>query len=204
LVAAAGPGTDKSIPPSSKEEGGGGSSSSGSGSSSAATFRKERGRDTDTDGKKDREERVIIVDLNETGDGVVSASSLSAGWQILSASLSSAPTFDTPSSADAEHEDDSGERGLMLRIEGTGISVGGGDEDLGREGLGIREKGTKGGGSTVLGEEELQGLLEGFDRKMGVLRKIVGEGWGGLGGDVGMGMGIGEEKGDEGLKGREV
>lgn len=63
----------------------------------------------------------------------------------------------------------------MLRIEGVGIEI---SEE---EGLGI---GDKKGGSGVLGEEEMQSLFEGFDRKMGVLRKIVGEGWGGITADT--------------------
>lgn len=124
---------------------------------------------------------MLIVDVNEAGDGVVSASSLSANWQVLSASLSNAPTWDgaDPSSGDVD-EDGNTDRGLMLRIEGVGIEAG---EE---EGLGLGEG---------MGEEEMQRLLEGFDRKMGVLRKIVAAGEGMVGGIL-------REKGKE--RGQEV
>src|SRR4051812_7798248 len=120
---------------------------------------------------------MIIIDINNSGDGIISASSLSPHWQILSTTLSSAPTFSEQNEQAGDEE--GGERGLMLRIEGLGIDTG---EE---EGLGIVDKK---GGSAVLGEEEIQSLLEGFDRKMGVLRKIVGEGWGGITTDVDTGI----------------
>jgi hypothetical protein len=140
----------------------------GTSSSSSATFKKGDGR-----GKRKapvkREERVIVVDVNETGDGIISTSSLSSSWQVINAEIANAPTFNSENAGDTEGED--GERGLMLRIEGVGI--GGEGEEMGDSGKG------KGVSESVMGEEEMQTLLEGFDRKMGVLRKIVaaGEGW---------------------------
>jgi hypothetical protein len=142
-----------------------------SSSSSSATFRnplkgKDKKEKTKTE-RKEREERVIIVDINETGDGVKSVSSLSKDWQVLSASISSAPTFDfspPPSSQDQDPQNQNvQERGLMLRIEGVGVSAL--STDLPQE----EEKRD----SAVLGEEEMSLLLEGFDRKMGVLRRII-------------------------------
>ena len=104
----------------------------------------------------------MIVDINEDGTGVKSVSSLSSTWQVLNASISSAPTFDStadPSSQPSENQ----ERGLMLRIEGVGVQcLASGDA--------VEEKREAG---EVLGEEEMSVLLEGFDRKMGVLRKII-------------------------------
>lgn len=111
--------------------------------------------------RKEREERLIIVDINETGDGVKSVSSLSKDWQVLSASVSSAPTFDSsPQDQDPQNQNVQG-RGLMLRIEGVGVSA-----------LATEPEEEK-RDSAVLGEEEMSQLLEGFDRKMGVLRRII-------------------------------
>jgi hypothetical protein len=123
-------------------------------------------------GHRSREERVIIVDISENGHSVVSACSLSSSWQVVSASLENAPTFE-----DGVVEDGEG-RGLMLRIEGVGLSdledekerkLGGGD---GHNGGDVGESG-------IIGEEEMHELLGGFDAKMGLLRKIVaaGESW---------------------------
>jgi hypothetical protein len=141
------------------------SSQKESSSSSSATFRnplkgKEKKEKAKIE-KKEREERVIIVDINETGDGVKSASSLSKDWQVLSASVSSAPTFDSsPQDQDSQNQNVQ-ERGLMLRIEGVGVSA------LATEAEEEKRD------SVVLGEEEMSQLLEGFDRKMGVLRRII-------------------------------
>jgi hypothetical protein len=104
---------------------------------------------------------VIVVDVNESGDSIVNASSLSSSWQVLNATVSNAPTWDGAEQASEE------ERGLMLRIAGVG-SAGTPDE----VGLGIAGK------SALHGEEEVQALMEGFDRKMAVLRKIVSGGEG--------------------------
>jgi hypothetical protein len=138
-----------------------------SSSSSSATFRnplkgKEKKEKTKTE-RKEREERVIIVDINENGDGVKLVSSLSKDWQVLSASISSAPTFDSSPQDQDPQDQNVQERGLMLRIEGVGVSAL--STDLPRE----EEKRD----SAVLGEEEMSQLLEGFDRKMGVLRRII-------------------------------
>ncbi|RDL31191.1 uncharacterized protein BP5553_09980 [Venustampulla echinocandica] len=114
--------------------------------------------------QKEREERVLIVDINEKGDAITSVNSLCQRWQVLNASIESAPTFDA--------QDDHGgagdtNRGLMLRIEGLGV-----------ESLSYEDEKGKGGGigsGMPLGDEEMRELLEGFDKKMEVLRKLVGE-----------------------------
>lgn len=120
---------------------------------------------------------MLIIDVNESGDAITNAASLSSSWQILNASISNAPTWD---GADPASEDDAErgdrDRGLMLMIEGTGIEKG----DEGKQGLGIVAK--KAETSVLLGDEEVQSLLEGFDRKMGILRKIVAAGEGESGG----------------------
>jgi hypothetical protein len=130
---------------------------------------KEKEKEKEKFGKQDREERVLIIDVNDSGDGITSASSLSSNWQILSASLTSAPTWDgADPSSDNNDQEGNRDRGLMLRVEGVGV-----EKEEETEGLGIAA-----GKSTVLGEEEMQSLLEGFDRKMGVLMKIVAAGTG--------------------------
>ena len=77
----------------------------------------------------------------------------------------------------------------MLRIEGVGLDFGDGgvgtgiasggesagkgkgrESDAGSGGVG-RDSGS--GRESGIGEEEMQALLEGFDRKMGVLRRVV-------------------------------
>lgn len=147
---------------------------SGTSSSSSATFRKggEKGGKGIKGKAPKREERVVIVDINESGDGIVSTSSLSSSWQIINAEIANAPTFNNDS--DGETGAEEGERGLMLKIEGVVVETG---EEMGNSGE--KRKGKGAGESSVMGEEEMQALLEGFDRKMGILRKIVavGESW---------------------------
>lgn len=140
--------------------------SGGGSSSSSATFRKSRKeKERDRKGKgegggeeKSREERVVIIDIDEHGTGVKSVASLSPAWQVLSASISSAPTFEQDLGVE-----EGGERGLMLRIEGVGVKALEFGEEEGGEGI----------GSVAEDETELAGLVEGFERKMGVLRRVL-------------------------------
>jgi hypothetical protein len=181
------------------------SSSKTSSSSSAGIKNRKPAKEKAKAEMKEREERVVIVDIDEDGTGVKSVSSLSSTWQVLSASISNAPTFDSTSSSDDPASQNMQERGLMLRIEGVGVqSLVSGDV--------VEERKE---GSAVLGEEEMSLLLDGFDRKMGVLRKIIesrtsreelvggGDGLeereeiGGTGGDVAEGPGRRESGGSE-------
>lgn len=133
--------------------------------------------------KQRREERVVIVDINDAGTGIERISSLSKEWQVLSADIASAPTWDGARESDSPGGN---ERGLMLRIEGTSVSTlnDTGEKKTGGVGLGIdKGKGREGLKGSVtdsgrlrgsgIGEEEMMALLEGFDRKMGVLRRVV-------------------------------
>jgi hypothetical protein len=150
-------------------------------SSSSSAMGKKSRREKEGE-RKEREERVIIVDINETGDGVLGVNSLSKDWQILGASIENAPTWDGGSPT----EDDDSSRGLMLRIEGVGVDVldgdgvglgvgGGGGAGGGKRKDGERGLGESGVGSgSGIGEEEMHALLDGFDKKMSVLRRIVG------------------------------
>lgn len=167
-----------------------------SNSSSSATFRKDGTRirsqpktTKSKTGEAKRQERVVIVDINETGDAVVGVSSLSPEWQVINAEMGKAPTWD---GADSSSPSDigGGEGGMMLKIEGVGLSSldsqlsslpssGTGSGAVGGKGKG-KEREIEGSGQNPrtgeVGEEEMQVLLESFDRKMSVLRRIVERG----------------------------
>lgn len=155
--------------------------------------RREKGEEREKEGK--REERILIVDITDSGDGIKSISSLSKDWQVLGASIENAPTWDGAEGEDAVAG------GLMLKIEGgavqgtntnfsssaSSINDGGKRKGKEREGLGVgglsdsgeigrgvgSGAGMSGGGG--IGEEEMHTLLEGFDKKMAVLRRVVGQ-----------------------------
>jgi hypothetical protein len=122
-----------------------------------------------------REERAIIVDINESGDGIVGTSSLSSYWQVSNADILNAPTFNNDNIGDTGVDEEG--RGLMLKIEGVASASSTVEGELGDSGE--KMKGKAVGESSVMGEEEMQALMERFDRKMGLLRKIVatGESW---------------------------
>ncbi|KAG4439952.1 hypothetical protein IFR05_004578 [Cadophora sp. M221] len=144
-------------------------------------------------GATGREERVVIVDVNESGDAVTGVSSLSPSWQVISAEIGKAPTWDKDG---AESEGGRGELagGLMLRIEGVGLDCGepagagvgvglgvGVGVGVSGKGKGKEREGDAGSANanasgSGMGEEEMQALMEGFDRKMGMLRRIVQRG----------------------------
>ena len=155
-------------------------------------LRERAGKGRQKEGTTEREERVIIVDVNEAGDGVTGVSSLSPSWQVLSAEIGKAPTWDKDG---AESEGGRGELagGLMLKIEGVGLDCGEPVSSGAGLGLGVASGGSKGkgkekerdrdaggdvatGSASGMGEEEMQTLMEGFDRKMGMLRRIVQRG----------------------------
>lgn len=144
------------------EEGRQGRSETSGGSSSGTFARRRKGEKIEGQGQgKVKEERVIIVDINEAGDKVEKVSSLSKNWQVLNASLENAPTFEDAGVGGRGE----GFGGLMLRIEGIGRekNQSGESEVNSRSGMGM-------------GEEEMGTLLEGFDRKMAILRKIAESG----------------------------
>lgn len=141
-------------------------------SSSSATFRKDHpSRSGGNVQEKGEEERVIILDVNDSLTKVTRISSLTPDWQVLSASLENAPSFDPEGNGD-------GERGVMLKIEGVGIRNLQGNQGVGKE----KEKeksdvkaSTSGSGIIKgMGDEEMNSLMEAFDRKMAVLRSVVG------------------------------
>ncbi|KAI9645220.1 hypothetical protein NHQ30_005954 [Ciborinia camelliae] len=171
-------------------------------SSRPPLLRKCSSKDGNGKGKqKEREERVILIDMNGTGDRVVKAQSLSGKWQVMGCEIGKAPIWESAGEEGKENKEKGG--ALMLRIDGVGIpSV---EEDLSLSlsgsGSGGREKskgkGIDGGGGGEDIEEEsdmdmdMDKLLEGFDRKMSVLRKVIG----GVGWDQGQGLGQGHGQG---------
>ncbi|KFY88888.1 hypothetical protein V498_06621 [Pseudogymnoascus sp. VKM F-4517 (FW-2822)] len=120
---------------------------------------------------REPEHRTILVDLDATGTAVTSAHSLSSSWQVLSASVTKAPTWESgPTAADNNEEDGASAR-FMLRLEGTK----GRDERMRERIRGV----WKGGGRA----EDFQVLVEEFERKMRVLKTVVDTGKDTLGGD---------------------
>ncbi|CAL3970209.1 unnamed protein product [Diplocarpon coronariae] len=128
-----------------------------------ATSEKGKGRSKDGE----REERVVIVDINETGDGVTGVSSLTPSWAVLSAEIGKAPTWDGAEGGD----NGGGDGGLMLKIEGIdGESAAAG---IGSGSIGGKGKGREAETPAGVSEDEMHALLESFDRKMDVLRRVV-------------------------------
>ncbi|KFZ14732.1 hypothetical protein V502_05927 [Pseudogymnoascus sp. VKM F-4520 (FW-2644)] len=131
---------------------------------------------------RDPQHRTILVDLDATGTAVTSAQSLSSSWQILSASVTKAPTWESGPTA----EDDAGSARFMLRLEGT----------RGRdEGMAERVRGMWREDPGDVRAEDFQVLMEEFERKMRVLKTVVETGDETLGVEEGEGEG---EKEDEG------
>lgn len=85
------------------------------------------------------------------GYRIVSAHSLTPDWQVLDASLSPAPTFDTPTGDQASVTNT-----LMLRIEGTGGYAR--DIPIGKD----KE-----------GPQTLEEMMEQFDKRMAELRRVI-------------------------------
>lgn len=96
-------------------------------------------------------ERYLIVDVGPSGDTIVSARSLTADWQALGAEVSNAPTWEAASEGSTKTG------GLMLKIEGT-------------EGLGSDRDGVEG---EDLNEQGMAELVELFEKRMALLRKVV-------------------------------
>ncbi|POS82983.1 hypothetical protein EPUL_004182 [Erysiphe pulchra] len=123
------------------------------------------------------EKRVIIVDLNSNGDGVASVNSLSSKWQVLNAQIEKAPTWNgTDDSKTGESSNIVGN--LMLKIEGiastdlsTHIAL---STETDGTTLGVGVVGNPGEIKRVPGEEEMRNVLESFDLKMDILRRVIG------------------------------
>ncbi|KAK5659288.1 hypothetical protein OQA88_1381 [Cercophora sp. LCS_1] len=111
-------------------------------------------------------ERAIVLDMvpadNELGFAVASASSLSPDWAVTSAELS------RMGGLAAAHGDGPG--ALMLRIEGVSAEVSEGPSPEGE----LQSSGASGGKEKKM--EEYASLVAEFERRMGVLKKVVDKG----------------------------
>ena len=98
----------------------------------------------------------MILDLDASGTKITSSASLSPDWQILSAEIKGAPSW--------EGGEGEGEGRLMLEVKGVGLEGGGrvvkGKERGGKEGEG----------------DNVMGLVEEFEKRMEGLRGVVGMG----------------------------
>ncbi|OBT40353.1 hypothetical protein VE00_09201 [Pseudogymnoascus sp. WSF 3629] len=139
---------------------------------------------------REPEHRTLLLDLDASGTAVTSFHSLSPSWQLLSASITKAPTWESGPTAADDGEDEGAAR-FMLRLEGTRGRDEGMRERVGRvwreAGEGVRA-------------EDFQVLVEEFERKMRVLRRVVETGGEGLGLDGGE---VEVEDGREGEGGHE-
>jgi len=130
-------------------------------------------------GDQEPEHRTILLDLDETGTSVMSAHSLSSSWQILSTSLTAAPTWETSPTGDK----DAVPARLMLRIEGIQGNDGRKESDkaVGRSKEHDRD----------VGPEDFQALVDDFEKRMNILRTVVEAG------DKRFGVEIAEEGGED-------
>lgn len=130
--------------------------------------------------EKQREERIIIIDMNQTGDRVLRAKSLSDKWQLMGCEVGKAPIYKGAGEEKGEKEKSGA---LMLMIDGVGVPIS--KEEMGLSESREKEKGKgKGKGKGIhglgledkFGESDMDKLLEGFDKKMSILRKVIGGG----------------------------
>jgi hypothetical protein len=111
-------------------------------------------------------ERYMIVDVAADGHTIVDAQSLSSDWQITSANVRAAPSFD----------EESPEHGYMLRIEG--VEVPGRNKGKAKGGGGpgeakLEEAREKANGDVFVA---LDGLVKGVESRLEIAGKIVGTG----------------------------
>ncbi|CAG8978663.1 hypothetical protein HYALB_00011760 [Hymenoscyphus albidus] len=153
--------------------------------------------------KERERERTIIIDISNTGDAITGIHSLTDAWQVVNGVIGKAPTFESSnansnsnSNAGPQHTSSSdpastvpggahdgtaqdnpaqggdggvdGSAALMLRVKGVGREAFGGGVDGDEEGEFVGRE-----GKGEMGEDEMRGLLEGFERRLGLLRKVV-------------------------------
>jgi len=111
-----------------------------------------------------QENRILVLDVDASGTKIVRAHSLTPNWQILSTSLSPAPTWDTPAQGGSSEE-----HNMMLRIEGAEALE---EVKLAGKTKGLRDQ----EGNAAASEEELLSLMQDFEERMKILRKVVESG----------------------------
>lgn len=141
------------------------------------SIKEKKSERSDRKGKEiKQEERVIIVDLNSTGDSVVSASSLSSKWQILSAQIEKAPTWNGADESNTEGGSDILQN-MMLKIEGVANTESGIDKNLSVSSATGTAPGIKAinlqQNQKALKEEDMQILLDNFDNQMAILKRVM-------------------------------
>jgi len=119
-----------------------------------------------------QEQRVLLLDLDDSGMEIKKACSLSPNWQILETSLRAAPTW--------EGTGDGDDAGMMLRIEGTdGGFERSQDQKKMDKGKGIADSNERESVGTVVDERsgmaevDFQALMVEFDDRMKLLRTVV-------------------------------
>ncbi|ELR03532.1 hypothetical protein VC83_03408 [Pseudogymnoascus destructans] len=134
-------------------------------SSSFTSFSRQQQRIPSGGEPREPEHITLLLDLDASGTAVTAFHSLSPSWQLLSASITKAPTWESGPAAD-DGEDELAAR-FMLRLEGT----------KGRdEGMRERVRGVWKDPGEGVRAEDFQVLVEEFEKKMRVLRTVVDTG----------------------------
>ncbi|KAF2741466.1 hypothetical protein EJ04DRAFT_507259 [Polyplosphaeria fusca] len=107
-------------------------------------------------------ERYLIVDLAADGSTIVDAQSLSPDWQITTADIRSAPSFDEASP----------DQGYMLKIQGVGIAARKKGKEKGAPGEGKLKEARDVSGGDIF--SALDGLVKGVEGSLDVAGKITG------------------------------
>ncbi|RKF75840.1 putative anaphase promoting complex subunit protein [Golovinomyces cichoracearum] len=142
-----------------------------------------RKKKDETDSKiefSEPEERVIIVDLNSAGNCVTGVSSLSSKWQVLNAQIEDLPIWNGANDSQT-HETNDLVGNVMLKIDGVAHT----DldtypftlEPFASLGIGVdlpKEEGNILDTKIDPEEEEMWSLLESFNQKMSIHRRIMG------------------------------
>ncbi|KFY25033.1 hypothetical protein V491_01924 [Pseudogymnoascus sp. VKM F-3775] len=134
---------------------------------SLASSSRHQQRGAHTGDPKEPEHRTIILDLDATGTTVTAAHSLSPSWQVLSASITKAPTWESGRPTAEADDAEAGAARFMLRLEGT----------KGRdEGMRERVRGVWRENPRDVRAEDFGVLMEEFEKKMRVLKTVVDSG----------------------------
>lgn len=109
-------------------------------------------------------EHYLIVDIGADGRTVVDAQSLSSAWQITTASVRTAPSFD----------ESSPDQGFMLRVEGVEVPGKKKGKGKGKPGDNILSEARERNQGDIFGA--LDGLVESIEGSLAVAGKITGFG----------------------------
>lgn len=133
-------------------------------SSSTALANAQSQKESHSKEGKETQHRTIVVDVDDTGTAITSAHSLLSSWQVLTADLTSAPTWET----NPTDEDDAVPARFMLRIKGIEARNNRRHHDK----LTGKPKDSAGD----IGPDDFQALIEDFEQRMATLRTVVDAG----------------------------